>query len=134
VKRASANLFGRFLHQERWKVRLLAGVLAGTMVWRTDACTRMTIRLLWTKDPRSSASLFRIVQDGKVGFIDGAGRVVVAPQFDEDNCETGDFSEGLATVKVEDKWGYIDKHGRMRLPAIYDHACWFRDDVALVYP
>jgi hypothetical protein len=60
---------------------------------------------------------FPIQQDGKVGFIDKTGKIVIAPQFDSASNEDGIvFSEGLAAVKVSDKWGYIDKSGKFVIP------------------
>ncbi len=46
--------------------------------------------------------------DGKVGYADKMGKVVIEPKFDDG----GNFSEGLASVKVDDRWGYIDKKGQ----------------------
>lgn len=46
--------------------------------------------------------------DGKVGYADKTGKVVIEPKFDDG----GNFSEGLASVKVDGKWGYIDKKGQ----------------------
>jgi hypothetical protein len=37
--------------------------------------------------------------------------MVIKPQFDM----AGDFSEGLAQVKIGNKWGYIDKTGRFAI-------------------
>ena len=52
--------------------------------------------------------LAAVSENGKWGFIDKKGKVVIDFQFDE----VGDFSEGLARVRnKDDKWGYIDKKG-----------------------
>ena len=60
---------------------------------------------------------FPIQQDGKVGFIDKTGKIVITPQFDSASSDEGrTFSEGLAAVKVGDKWGYIDKSGKFVIP------------------
>lgn len=52
-------------------------------------------------------------KNNRWGFRDTIGNVVIAPQFER----VHDFSDGLATVKVADKsaekWGYIDKTGKM---------------------
>lgn len=52
-------------------------------------------------------------QERQYGYMDRAGRVVIAPQF----YDSGHFSEGRAWVAVlkEGKWlyGFIDKTGRM---------------------
>ena len=55
-----------------------------------------------------SVSLFPVVQNGKWGFIDKTGKIIINPQFDEVDF----FSEGLCAVKIGNKWGYIDKKGK----------------------
>lgn len=45
---------------------------------------------------------------------------------------TKDFSEGLAAVKVEGKWGYINTEGTMVIEAIYDGANRFSEGLAAV--
>ena len=45
----------------------------------------------------------------------------------------GDYSEGLAAVKdANDKWGYIDKTGRLVIPCQWKDAGWFIEGQALV--
>lgn len=44
-----------------------------------------------------------IATDGKMGFIDKNGREIIKPQFES----VLDFSEGLAAVKKDGKYGYI---------------------------
>ena len=44
----------------------------------------------------------------------------------------GDFSEGLATVKKDGKWGYIDKSGNIVIDCIYDDAKSFSEGLAPV--
>jgi hypothetical protein len=46
---------------------------------------------------KKPGSLFSILQDGKVGFIDRTGKIVIPPQFDN----VDDFSEGLAAVSTK---------------------------------
>lgn len=54
--------------------------------------------------------LYPVRVNGKEGYIDATGRIVIKPQFDEVESS---FSEGLAPVKIGNKWGYIDKTGRI---------------------
>lgn len=54
-----------------------------------------------------------VLSFNKLGFMDRAGKVVIAPEF----RETKGFSEGLAAVKIigsdgEYSWGYIDRAGK----------------------
>ena len=72
--------------------------------------------------------LFVITQDGKAGFIDKAGTMVIAPQF----SEAWKFSEGLAAVKIDGKWGFIDKSGQMVIPPRYPAANSFYEGLVSV--
>lgn len=61
------------------------------------------------------------------GFRDSAGNVVIRPQYGE----VSDFHEGLCAVKVKadnpdahgakDRWGFIDKTGKMVIPTRYSN-------------
>ena len=54
--------------------------------------------------------------------------MVIKPQFKENR----DFTEGLARVKVDKKWGYIDKTGNYVIKSQFDKASNFRDGIARV--
>ena len=43
-----------------------------------------------------------------------------------------DFKEGLARVKQDNKWGFVDKSGRLVVPCIYDFCDDFEDGLARV--
>ena len=43
-----------------------------------------------------------------------------------------DFSEGLAAVKLNEKWGFVDRTGQMAIPCQYDSAGQFSDGLAAV--
>lgn len=64
----------------------------------------------------------------KWGYIDPAGKIVVAPQFQD----AREFSEGLAAVCVDKKWGYVDKTGKMVIEAKYDFGNPFSEGLARV--
>lgn len=63
-------------------------------------------------------------------FIDLSGNVVL-------DCskysEVGDFSEGMAKVRLANKWGYINSNGTEIIPAVYDNAKDFCNGLAIVY-
>lgn len=42
------------------------------------------------------------------------------------------FSEGLARVSADGKWGFIDTEGQMVVPCVYDFAWDFHDGLARV--
>jgi len=54
---------------------------------------------------------FRILRDGKWGYIDAAGKPVIAPRFDW----AEPFSDGLASVRLGDRLGYVDPSGALVL-------------------
>jgi hypothetical protein len=105
---------------------------------------------LWSVQSPDADPYYRIVQKGKIGYIDNRGRIVVAPKLDEwvrgefhngllitgvsdgpyidaagkKVLDTGfyrnwDFSEGLAVAmreRTDGKWGYIDTNGNFAIP------------------
>lgn len=77
-------------------------------------------------------ALFPIEKNGKTGYIDATGKVVIAPRF-----EAGwPFSEGMAPVQVGGDWGYIDETGRIVIEPVFFSAGSFREGIADVgvYP
>jgi hypothetical protein len=68
----------------------------------------------------------------RFGFVNVKGEVVVKPEF----FVAGDFSEGLAPVRIEDsvssKFAFIDKTGRIVIPANFDQAYSFSEGLAAV--
>lgn len=71
----------------------------------------------WFEDPAT----------GKFGFKFN-GREVIPAKFDE----VDSFNEGLATVKINGKWGFIDPSGKLVIPARYDNVWYFREGLAAV--
>jgi hypothetical protein len=65
----------------------------------------------------------------KWGYVDGKGKVVIAPEFDD----AYDFSQRLARVKVDDKYGFIDKKGEVIIKPQFDWASDFSDGMARVF-
>lgn len=54
-----------------------------------------------------------VKKDGKWGFIDKDGKVIIEPQY----AEAHSFSNGYAAVKKDGKWGFIDKSGKLVIEA-----------------
>lgn len=52
---------------------------------------------------------------GKRGYINKTGRLAIPCEYDEAH----DFHDGLAMVKKNSTWGFIDKTGQMVLPGMY---------------
>lgn len=64
--------------------------LSGQMPWDRE---------IWEKDKRSDTPLFRFVVQGKAGYINAEGRVVIPPQFRVlGDIGRDDFYEGIASA------------------------------------
>lgn len=70
----------------------------------------------------------RTIPPCKFTFIDKSGSIITAERYDYAN----DFSEGLAAVRIGEKWGYIDKKGRLVIQPRFDEARMFSDGLACV--
>jgi hypothetical protein len=94
-----------------------------------------------------SEGLVPVEIKGKTGFMDRTGKIVIEPQFED----AEDFHEGLAPVKVRSaettwcpraptgsrkgftmKWGYIDKTGRMVIPAEFESVGSFSEGLGAI--
>jgi hypothetical protein len=99
------------------------------------------------KNHSFSEGLVPVEINGKSGFMDRTGKIVIEPQFED----AEDFSEGLAPVKVRGevttwcprepsgtrkgftmKWGYIDKTGKMVIPAEFESADSFSEGLGAI--
>jgi hypothetical protein len=80
----------------------------------TRLCTSLAfiLALFVSVDVRTGSNeRFAVVVDGKVGFIDSRGAIVIPPQFFP-VADMAHFAEGLAPVIGPDGSGYIDAWGR----------------------
>ncbi|MCH5302957.1 MAG: WG repeat-containing protein [Prevotella sp.] len=75
-----------------------------------------------------SEGLALIKQNGKYGYIDKNGNIVIRPQFDE----AYDFSDGLARIVSNGKHGYINKNGTIVINPQYDKIDDFSEGLALI--
>lgn len=80
-------------------------------------------------DHRYSKDLLCFSQDGKYGFINTKGEVVVAPIYDN---LIPSFFEDLAAAEVNNKWGFIGIDGKLKIMPKYDYAELFIDGLAPV--
>jgi len=76
----------------------------------------------------STERLFVVQKDGKSGFIDRTGKVVIPIQFDSAN----NFHEGLALVTMSGKKAFIDTTGKTVFNAAYDIVNDFSEGLAAV--
>jgi len=75
-----------------------------------------------------NSGLYRMSVNGKDGFIDRSGKVVITPQFDG----AFGFAEGLAGVRVGTKFGFINAKGEMVITPQFDTVFPFSEGLAAV--
>ncbi|MBQ7020051.1 MAG: WG repeat-containing protein, partial [Bacteroidales bacterium] len=76
-----------------------------------------------------SMTLVPYISNNKVGFADLETREVIIPcKYDF----ISSFREGMASIKMNGKYGYIDKSGREVIPCRYDDAYSFSEGMASI--
>ena len=75
----------------------------------------------------------------RVGYIDKDGQLIIPFEFDAivageggESLEFNDFSESLAAVSKNDKYGFIDTKGKVVIEPKYEWASSFSDGLAIV--
>ena len=75
----------------------------------------------------------------RVGYIDKDGQLIIPFEFDAivageggESLEFNDFSEGLAAVSKNDKYGFIDTKGKVVIELKYEWASSFSDGLTIV--
>ena len=81
--------------------------------------------------------MFPIRQNGKWGYINRKGEIVIEPQFlqvaEKNHLFSLEWTEGLAPVRFNNGlWGYIDKTGKVVIDFQIEKAEPFRGGLALV--
>ncbi|HQC55263.1 MAG TPA: WG repeat-containing protein [Clostridia bacterium] len=71
----------------------------------------------------------KINLNGKWGFENRNGKVMIEPAYDE----VFNFKEDLCCVMNDDKYGYIDRKGNVVIPLEYDLGASFSEGYACVY-
>ncbi len=82
-----------------------------------------------TPDAPASGTLFVVQQEGRYGYIDAAGTLVIPARYDE----AAPFHDGLALVRRDGLFGYIDAAGKEVIPARYADAWHFSEGYAPVF-
>ena len=75
----------------------------------------------------------------RVGYIDKDGQLIIPFQFDAivageggESLDFNDFSEGLAAISKNDKYGFIDTKGKVLIEPKYDWASSFSNGLAIM--
>jgi hypothetical protein len=96
-------------HRRRMIPWFIAAALASIPVAR--ACS--IGYLIWEIRSKSADPLFRFVRNGKAGYIDSSGKIVIQPILPADASVGGEFHEGLLAVKQDSGYGYMDRSGKI---------------------
>jgi hypothetical protein len=73
--------------------------------------------------------LFPIWNNGKFGFINQKGDVIIPPKF----RDLGTFVDGLAPARLDGTFGFINTEGVFVIPPIFDYATDFSEGFAKVW-
>jgi hypothetical protein len=99
-------------------------------------CLLCSATLVARAQDRTSGSLLPVARDGKMGFADPTGKVVIEPRFSIPSFMGQKlllgFEEGLARIKEHDKWGFIDQSGKVVIEPQFDEAGFFSEGFAQV--
>jgi hypothetical protein len=60
--------------------------------------------------------LMRVTKDNKIGLLDKNGSFVVPMEYDD----VGNFSDGMAWVRMGDQYGFVDESGDLVIPIMLD--------------
>lgn len=75
-------------------------------------CTIVSEARLWAKAPGAQSKLFAFQKDGRVGFIDPTGKIVIKPTLKAYLPSVRDFADGFTAIG---NMGYIDETGALRI-------------------
>ncbi|HSK14504.1 MAG TPA: WG repeat-containing protein [Phnomibacter sp.] len=103
--------------------RLLLSLIAGALVLPLAAQK-------WHKNfdfvDECICSVSKVKKDGKIGYVDINGKVIVPLEF----AEGLTFNEGYSAVRKESKWAFLDSSGRFITDFLYADAQGFSQGLA----
>jgi hypothetical protein len=79
---------------------------------------------IWSIRSKPADPLFRFVRNGKAGYIDASGKVIIAASLPASDNSFGEFHEGLLAVKDDHGYRYVDRSGKV----IFHSDAWLAFD------
>lgn len=79
--------------------------------------------LSYTKIESSGDGMFGFEKDGKIGYLDKKGNVVIPANYVYESSTTKTippFQKGMVKLKKDNKYGVLDKTGKIIIPFVYD--------------
>ena len=100
-------------------------------IYDTEGTLQYAFRLqnfLYWPEHFSEGMLLIAINDDEMAYIDPQGNIMLGP----DESYRRGFSEGLAVIEHDGKYGYIDTTGEFAIPAQFDGAYDFKNGFASV--
>ena len=95
----------------------------------TESCKDKSIEL-YADQEFENVDLYPVFVNGKWGYIDKEGNMIIEPKFDGGF----EFSDGLAEFISQDgKYGYINKKGEVVIEPTFYYGGGFEDGIAPVF-
>ncbi|HSC52118.1 MAG TPA: WG repeat-containing protein [Phnomibacter sp.] len=105
--------------------KLFLTLVAGALLWQPFAQK-------WQKNfdyvDECNCGVAKVKKDGKIGYVDIKGNIVIPLQFDEGMT----FNEGYVAVRKGQNWAYIDSVGKFITEFVYEDAMGFSEGLAPV--
>ena len=114
--------YGKFILKNGKEITWMANYTDSILLY--DGSNEQLFKL-----PKQNSAMFPIWDNnGKEGFIDENGNVVIKPQFDK----VREFSEGFAPVMIGNKWGYINEKGEIVIAPRWLTVGQFNEGIAAI--
>jgi|GEM_PF-6796399 len=129
----NGNQKGSFAYADHHYCGLAAASYDGKVYGFVDASADFKISPMYEEVNYFSNDLamyYDETADG-VGFINKKGEVEISAMRLAMYDGIGDFSEELARVRIDDKYGFINKKAEQVIPLMYDYALKFSDGLAI---
>lgn len=99
-----------------------------------DKTGKIILPCIWTQAGSFCEGLAFVADEiGHKGYIDKTGKIIVKlPVSEYSYNNTYDFHEGLACIKKDGKYGFIDRNGNVVIPCVWDDASYFSEGIAPV--
>jgi len=113
-------------------MRYLRHAIAALLVFLTLAASTHTCSwdyLIWIPRSQDADPLYRFIRDGKAGYIDNTGTIVVPPTLEFYGNSGEEFHDGLLQLGVSDSQ-YIDRAGRKPFSKEFYSSWDFSDGLA----
>ena len=85
--------------------------------------------LIWMPRSKQADPLYRFVRNGKAGYIDQSGKVVIEPKFEFYGNYGGEFRDGLMAINSDGK--YVDTTGKLVIDKGFDRGWDFSEGLAI---